>query len=90
MSQFDPLPGPDEELPLEHEPTLLDEHDAELNYANAVLWVSLTKATPSQESAKDYVIQGEKRCADIIRARSQKLKTALLHLSECSSKRRNG
>jgi hypothetical protein len=90
MTQLGPLlPGSDEELPLEHESTLMDEHDAELNYANALLWVSLTKTISSHEPAKEDVIQGEKQCSEIIQAQGRKLKTALEHFSECSSTQRN-
>ncbi|MBU1776743.1 MAG: hypothetical protein KJ899_08890 [Gammaproteobacteria bacterium] len=90
MNKFDPLPRSDKEQPLEQETTLLDEHDAELNYVNALLWVSLSKAIASHEPAKECVIQGEKQCAEIIQARGQELKTALEHFSERSSTKRDG
>ena len=89
MSQLDPLPRPDEELPLEQDSTLLNEHDAELNYANALLWVSLTKATSSHEPTKEYVNQGERQCSEIIQARGRELKTAFEHFNERSSTKKN-
>ena len=70
MSQFDPLRS-DKELPLEHGATLLDEHEAELNYINALLWILLTKPTSDNEAIKECVIQGEKQCLKIIQARNQ-------------------
>jgi hypothetical protein len=90
MSQFDPPPGSDEELPLEQEPSLLDEHDAELNYVNALLWVSLTNSMPSHETATEYVMQGEKQCTEIIRARGLESKTAFGHFCGRSSVEKNG
>lgn len=82
MSLFDPLPGFDNELPLEHELIQLADCYAELDCAHAFLLDSMTSTMSNPESASEKYIRGAKRFSEAAQARGQELKLALEHIRE--------
>jgi hypothetical protein len=84
MSLFEPIPKPDDQMPLVHEITQLADLFAEFNSVNAFLCSSLTRVMSSHEPIREEIIQGAKQCSEAVQTRGQELKVAIEHIRKRS------